>query len=113
MDSARPGNPKKLLTLRQTAQKLAVSLDTLLLWNKQNVLKPVISQDGHIGYTEEQINQFIKKRQPLQVKETEKKIFTQRGNSSPESFQKINVYRKFLRWLGNGFYTEEYIKDCF
>jgi len=59
MDPARPGNQKKLLTLQQAAQSLAVSIDVLLGWNEHNILKPTITQTGEIGYTQEQINQFL------------------------------------------------------
>ena len=67
MDSARPGNPQKYLTLKQTAEKLAVSVDTLLEWNGLEVLTPSITPDGEIVYTEDQINHFleIKKTQNI------------------------------------------------
>src|SRR5579872_2658322 len=59
MDSARPGNPQKFLSLKEAALKLAVSVDVLLKWNEQNILKPTITPEGEIGYTEDQINHFI------------------------------------------------------
>ncbi|HVA96193.1 MAG TPA: MerR family transcriptional regulator, partial [Candidatus Acidoferrales bacterium] len=62
MDSARPGNPSKFLSLKEAAQKLAVSVDVLLKWNEQNILKPVITPEGEVGYTEEQINHFLEIR---------------------------------------------------
>src|SRR6266550_8107058 len=62
MDSARPGNPQKFLSLKEAAQKLAVSVDVLLNWNEQNILKPTITPEGEVGYTEDQINHFIEIR---------------------------------------------------
>ncbi|HSW88919.1 MAG TPA: MerR family transcriptional regulator, partial [Candidatus Saccharimonadales bacterium] len=59
MEPARP-TIKKLITLQQAAEKLAVSVDTLLSWNEHHILKPTISSDGQIGYTEEQLDQFSK-----------------------------------------------------
>src|SRR5579862_4203489 len=59
MDSARPGNPQKFLSLKEAALKLAVSVDVLLKWNEQNILKPTITPEGEVGYTEEQINHFL------------------------------------------------------
>src|SRR6185312_12748035 len=59
MDSARPGDPQKFLSLKQAALKLAVSVDVLLKWNEQNILKPTITPTGEVGYTEDQINHFI------------------------------------------------------
>lgn len=66
MDSNRPENPQVLLSLEETAVKLAVSVDVLLKWNEFNILKPTITQDGKIGYTQEQIDQFLSIRTPLQ-----------------------------------------------
>src|SRR5688500_2541902 len=59
MDSARPKNSKKLLTLQEAAKKLAVSSETLLKWNELHILKPTITHEGQIGYTEEQVEHFM------------------------------------------------------
>ncbi len=66
MDSARPLIPEKLLSLQETAQQLAVSVDVLLNWNKHHILKPIITESGEITYTQEQINQFLTIQQSLQ-----------------------------------------------
>lgn len=63
MDSARPGNPIKLLTLNEAAQKLSVTVEVLLKWNEHNILKPTITLQGEIGYTQNQIDQFMAIRQ--------------------------------------------------
>ncbi len=63
MDSTRPVGLEQLLTLQQAAQKLAVSIDVLLKWNEFNILKPTITQTGEIGYTQQQIDQFLAIRQ--------------------------------------------------
>lgn len=67
MDYTRPGNPQKLLTLREAALKLGVSVDVLLKWNEYHILKPTITQTGEIGYTHDQINEFQTIRQFLQA----------------------------------------------
>lgn len=66
MDSAHPGNPQKLLTLKQAAQILAVSVDDLIKWNDHNILKPTITPEGEIGYTQNQLDQFITIQQIIQ-----------------------------------------------
>lgn len=63
MDSVRPGNPIKLLTLSEAAQKLSVTVEVLLKWNEHNILKPTITLQGQIGYTQNQIDQFMAIRQ--------------------------------------------------
>lgn len=57
---------EKLITLKQAAERLNVSIETLLSWNQHNILKPTITQDGEIGYTENQFNQFLTIRQAMQ-----------------------------------------------
>ena len=59
MDSARSTIPERLYTLKQTAEILAVTVDTLLEWNDSNILKPTITQDGKVGYSQEQIDKFL------------------------------------------------------
>lgn len=63
MDSARPSNPIRLLTLSEAAQKLSVTVEVLLKWNEHNILKPTITLQGEIGYTQNQIDQFMAIRQ--------------------------------------------------
>ena len=59
MDSAHPIIPGEFFTLKQAAEMLAVSVDTLLEWNDNNILKPTITQNGEIGYRKEQIDKFL------------------------------------------------------
>src|SRR6266700_4093672 len=113
MDSAAPENPNKLQTLKQAAQRLAVTIDDLLKWNKQNILKPTISKDGELGYTQEQISKFLKNANP-KINTGSTNFFNQKGASFSQSRpSKINLYQKFVNWAGNGFYNDEYIKDYF
>jgi hypothetical protein len=49
----------RLLSLKEAAETLNVSVETLILWNEHNILKPTITIQGEIGYTQDQINQFI------------------------------------------------------
>jgi len=60
MDLTSPVDSKKLLSLQEAAQRLAVSVDVLLYWNECNILKPTIIPTGQVGYPEEQIIQFLK-----------------------------------------------------
>jgi hypothetical protein len=58
MDLSSSSNQRKLLTLKQAAQELEVSIDDLLQWNEFNILKPTITLSGEVGYTQEQIDKF-------------------------------------------------------
>lgn len=51
---------EKLLSLQEAAQKLGVTPQTLLSWNEYQILKPTITVTGHIGYTEVQLEQFLR-----------------------------------------------------
>src|SRR6185369_6534820 len=44
MSTAQPNNLEKFITLQQAAEKLGVSIETLLSWNQHNILKPTITQ---------------------------------------------------------------------
>ncbi|HYK08958.1 MAG TPA: hypothetical protein VEW42_05660 [Candidatus Eisenbacteria bacterium] len=79
MDSSRPVDPSKLLTLQETAVVLAVSVDVLLRWNEHQILKPTITSSGQIGYTRDQIDQFLKIQQSLRTT----KVATERPMTTP------------------------------
>ena len=66
MDSAHPTVSVKFFTLKQTAEILAVTVDTLLEWNDNNILKPTITLNGEVGYTQEQISKFLAIQEQLQ-----------------------------------------------
>ncbi len=77
MDSARPGNPPKLLSFEETARRMVVSVAVLKDWDKQNTLKPITTPSGKTGYTEEQITSFLLAKHldesyPLQSATTQK-----------------------------------------
>lgn len=55
-----------LLTLQEAAAQLGVPVEVLLQWNENHILTPRISRTGQIGYTPEQIAQFIAIRDSLQ-----------------------------------------------
>ena len=59
MEPARPSSPVIILSMKDAAEKLSVSIEVLLKWNELNILKPTITSTGEIGYSEEQITQFI------------------------------------------------------
>ncbi len=91
MDSARPGNPPIFLTLKQAAQSLAVSVDVLLTWNENNILKPTVTPDGEVGYTKQQIDQFLAIRNSNQISLRENFIQSSSNFSQPPTpqFEKI------------------------
>jgi hypothetical protein len=61
---------KQLFNLKETAERLGVSIETLILWNENNILKPTITRTGEVGYRDEQINQFLAiQQQPLKKAE--------------------------------------------
>ena len=59
MQTFLPDNHQKLLNIQQVAVMLSVPVETLLLWNDHNILKPTITLSGEVGYGEEKINQFL------------------------------------------------------
>ena len=68
MNPSRPSNSfEKLLSLEEAAKKLNVSVDALLKANKHNILKPTITSDGKIGYSEAQISKFLRIRNLTQI----------------------------------------------
>jgi DNA-binding transcriptional MerR regulator len=79
MDLSSSNNQRKLLTLKQAAQELEVSIDDLLQWNEFNILKPTITLSGEVGYTQEQIDKFsiINKRKIASVSMDENKSILQ------------------------------------
>lgn len=82
-----PNSSKKLFCLKEAAEILNVSVGTLLQWNDHHILKPTITLEGTIGYTEEQINQFLAIRQLFlgEKSSTEKsEISSQAGISQNE-----------------------------
>lgn len=67
MDTAQSHNSEKLITLKQAAERLNVSIETLLSWNHHNILKPTITQEGEVGYTQSQFDQFLRIRQAMHL----------------------------------------------
>ena len=48
-----------LLTIKDAANFLNVSTDTLRKWDRSNKLKPLITSGGHRRYTQEQLDSYI------------------------------------------------------
>jgi len=59
MDTTRP-LPQQLISLQDAAIKLDVPVSQLLRWNEVNILKPTITHTGHVGYTQLQLEEFIR-----------------------------------------------------
>jgi predicted site-specific integrase-resolvase len=59
MDPAQPNKPIKFLSLKEAAKLLEVDVETLLKWNESNILKANITPEGEIGYTQDQLEQFL------------------------------------------------------
>src|SRR5690348_3643064 len=120
MDSARPGGPQKLLTIKEAAERLAVSIDTLLMWNEYHILKPTITSEGEIGYTEEQLSQFTKIQQTLPSSQLNQQIISETPENQPGRVDlegipsptsqvreaRPGLYGKFIHWVGDGRYQE-------
>src|SRR5260221_3212315 len=76
MDPIRANNSVKLFTLQEAAKQLAVSIDTLLTWNEHNILKPTITLEGSIGYSEEQLQHFMQIRSATLLAQTHTAVQT-------------------------------------
>jgi len=112
LDSDQPDKPDKAnetLTLRESAEILGVTSETLLQWNENNILKASITSNGEIGYSKNQIDQFlqIKNQQQSDIKEERASQETAYSGQTPNS----GFLGKLLDWLGYKFYEDEYIKD--
>ncbi|HVZ11493.1 MAG TPA: MerR family transcriptional regulator, partial [Patescibacteria group bacterium] len=106
MNPSRPAHSENLLSLQEAAQKLGVSVDTLLEWNEHRILKPTITPEGQLAYPEEQINQFLQIGTVGSVEEVSRPQAI-----SSEKSQSKGLYKTLLSWIGNEFYEDEYIKD--
>ena len=123
MDSARPGDPFEFLSYEEAAQKLAVSVVELKIWEKQSFLKPLTTPEGNFGYTQSQLIEF-KKNNPsfFQSLETSNnmnggmpgraanvvgnKKLRHVGTSSD-----LNPLQKFSQWLGGKYYSDEFADE--
>ena len=138
MDKSRPGNPKKFLTLEEASKRLGFTVETLLEWNKLNILTPTISEEGFVGYEESQLEQFSKIRgsltpdtagneadsdtfetnSPLNeepgraVSQVEQSVVEEELLPPPPASEGLSL-RKLIELAGNGFYEDEYSKQYY
>lgn len=91
MGSARLKAFSDFYSLRQAAEILAVSIDTLIEWNDNNILKPTITQDGLVGYKEEQIEKFLEIRKLIQNPSPVDEQLTNPFAQSVSELQKISL----------------------
>src|SRR5690348_12907632 len=102
MDLSDPKNLNKLLTRKQAAQNLGVSLDTLLSWENQKLIKPIVTLTGERLYSKDQLDNFINKKttdtteQHHALQETPKNIPQAAYVSVPGK----SLYHKSIHWLG-------------
>ncbi len=90
MNIGQDGDSQKiLLSLQQASEKLGVTIATLLEWNEHNILKPTITQIGEIGYTQEQIDQFLIIRKLSQTGQITS-VKTEAVSSSSEQIEKTS-----------------------
>lgn len=81
MNSEHPKNLTKLLNLTETCERIGVTADVLLDWNDHNILKPTITQSGEIGYSHEQVEQFLRIRNL--GKQSNPELILSENNTSP------------------------------
>jgi hypothetical protein len=141
MDSARPLNSNKLLTLQEAAQKLAISIDALIELNDNGTLMPTVSNDGFVSYSEEQIERYLEypakieavtvnetkspeglsevelvSQEPLQEQagraESEAEYVIEDAEASPSSGPaNESMFERLVSWAGNGFYQDDFSKE--
>ncbi|MGE5042205.1 MAG: beta strand repeat-containing protein, partial [Candidatus Levyibacteriota bacterium] len=108
-----------LLTISEAAEYLEVSIKELLAFKEHNILKPFLENEEGIFYTPEQLEEFAKMMTdkdispetvapqtpliPIRLSETEE-ITTE---------PKSGLYGVLIKWLGNEFYSDEFIKNYF
>lgn len=85
----------KLLTIKQAAEYLNVSTDTLRKWNKSNKLVPLTTTGGHRRYQQELLDEYIgltvKQEEPTEIVATYSRV------SSHEQKQKGDLDRQSQR----------------
>lgn len=87
MDQTAQKDKSNFITLRQAAELLNVNVETLLEWNDNNILKPTISQEGVIGYTQSQLQKFISIQNSFQ--DTYKQKFTKKQETPSNISNKV------------------------
>lgn len=85
----------KLLTIKQAAEYLNVSTDTLRKWNKSNKLVPLTTTGGHRRYQQELLEEYIGITKS--VVETTDLVVTYSRVSSHEQKQKGDLDRQSQR----------------
>lgn len=74
MSTTFPTSSQNLLTLREAAEKLGVSVEVLLKWNDYHILTPKITLTGEVGYTQEQLTQFLAIHHTLQTQHVQQDL---------------------------------------
>ncbi|HYK08957.1 MAG TPA: hypothetical protein VEW42_05655, partial [Candidatus Eisenbacteria bacterium] len=115
MDKSDSSQAQKLISLHDASQILGVSTDVLLNWNEHQILKPTITQSGEIGYTQTQINQFLKIQQSLQTEVSSGQIAPDAESQDTDSMQsrKRSFIQNFFRIVGGEFYYDSFSNDYY
>lgn len=118
MEPAQPTVPENFYTLKQAAELLNVSAETLLEWNDNNILKPTITPNGIIGYKVEQINKFLEIQKLVQKKlfsheqNTKQQLLNHREDSSARIPPQPNISKSTVdnetKISSNNTYKKEY-----
>ena len=121
MNPTRPGNSsEKLYSIQEASEKLGASIEQLLNWNKNHILKPTITEAGQVAYTQNQINQFLEIQSNLQGTGTgpektapSSKDDAGRGSSetnsaSSQDFPSSSIYQSILLGLAGVFRNDEF-----
>lgn len=123
MIPTRPGkSSKKLYSIQEASEKIGVSVETLLKWNKIQILKPTITDAGQVAYTEDQITQFLEIQSNLQetgigpekitsVSDDAGRASSELYSVSSQDFPSGSSYKKILFWLGGNFRNDEFSQE--
>jgi DNA-binding transcriptional MerR regulator len=88
MEPVQEKDKNKFINLKKASQILGVNIETLLEWNDINILKPVITQAGKVGYTEKQLNKFILLRENTKQTDLSYKALQKQKDKTSNSIRK-------------------------
>lgn len=104
----------KLYNISKTAKILDVTPKTLRLWDKENKLKPILTQGGHRRYKESDLNKILGKENTQEAQRvicaTYARVSSQKQKASGDlDRQSQRLYEYCAK---HNLYVEHIIKDC-